>query len=174
MPQHALPARLPLLRASDAVARSHYFSLPGVIEHTSWGHVSERAMALQIARHLPDASDQRWALGTPTTCRRSPRSSTAARNAVMTCWPATAARNSSPPCERLRAAVETAALPAAEAHVTISIGVAWQAAHEQAEPRGRGTALRPPGLDRAQHRRAMQVPRATLHTEAGHGLQKLR
>ncbi len=134
MPQHALPARLPLLRASDAVASSHYLSLPGVIEHTSWGHVSERAMALQIARHLPDASDQRWALGTPTTRRRSPRSSTAARNAVMTCWPATAARNSSPPCERLRAAVETAALPAAEAHVTISIGVAWQAANEQAEP----------------------------------------
>ena len=61
--QHALPARLPLLRASDAVARSHYFSLPGVIEHTSWGDVSERAMALQIARHLPDASDQRRALG---------------------------------------------------------------------------------------------------------------
>lgn len=63
MPQHALPARLPLLRASEAVARSHYFSLPGVIEHTSWGDVSERAMALQIARHLPDASDQRRALG---------------------------------------------------------------------------------------------------------------
>lgn len=54
----------------------------------------------------------------------------------MTCWPATAARNSSPPCERLRAAVEAAALPAAEAHVTISIGVAWQAAHEAGDPRG--------------------------------------
>ncbi|MCU1000572.1 GGDEF domain-containing protein [Stenotrophomonas maltophilia] len=38
--------------------------------------------------------------------------------------------------ERLRAAVEAAALPAAEAYVTISIGVAWQAAHEQADPRG--------------------------------------
>jgi ribosomal-protein-alanine N-acetyltransferase len=75
MPQHALPARLPLLRASDAVASSHYLSLPGVIEHTSWGHVSERAMALQIARHLPDASDQRWRWGRqqPAGGRRDPR-----------------------------------------------------------------------------------------------------
>ena len=38
--------------------------------------------------------------------------------------------------ERLRAAVETAGLPAADAIVTISIGVAWQAASEDADPRG--------------------------------------
>lgn len=37
--------------------------------------------------------------------------------------------------ERLRTAVEAAALPAAEARVTISIGVAWQAAHDQGDPR---------------------------------------
>lgn len=37
--------------------------------------------------------------------------------------------------ERLRAAVETAGLPAAEAVVTISIGVAWQAARENGDPR---------------------------------------
>ncbi|UXB30730.1 GGDEF domain-containing protein [Stenotrophomonas maltophilia] len=37
--------------------------------------------------------------------------------------------------ERLRAAVEAAALPAAQAHVTISIGVAWQAAHDEGDPR---------------------------------------
>ena len=75
--------------------------------------------------------------------------------------------------ERLRAAVEAAALPAAQAHVTISIGVAWQAAHDEGDPRslveradqalyranmpaataarrpgrrGRGTTRRPPRL----------------------------
>jgi len=37
--------------------------------------------------------------------------------------------------ERLRAAVEAAALPAAQAHVTISIGMAWQAAHDEGDPR---------------------------------------
>lgn len=37
--------------------------------------------------------------------------------------------------ERLRAAVEAAALPAPEGHVTISIGVAWQAAGDDREPR---------------------------------------
>ncbi|MBR7551289.1 diguanylate cyclase, partial [Mycobacterium tuberculosis] len=36
---------------------------------------------------------------------------------------------------RLRPAVEAAALPAAQAHVTISIGVAWQAAHDEGDPR---------------------------------------
>ncbi|HDS1580431.1 TPA: GGDEF domain-containing protein [Stenotrophomonas maltophilia] len=36
--------------------------------------------------------------------------------------------------ERLRAAVEAAGLPAAEAHVTISVGVAWQAASDPAAP----------------------------------------
>lgn len=69
MPQHvlptladSLPARLRILLASDAAAWSHYLSLPGVIEHTSWGDVSEQALAQQITRYLADASDQRWAL----------------------------------------------------------------------------------------------------------------
>ncbi|WP_242015178.1 GNAT family N-acetyltransferase, partial [Stenotrophomonas maltophilia] len=58
----SLPARVRILRASDAAAWSHYLSLPGVIEHTSWGDVSEQALAQQITRYLADASDQRWAL----------------------------------------------------------------------------------------------------------------
>lgn len=36
--------------------------------------------------------------------------------------------------ERLRAAVESAALPAADGQVTISVGVAWQAAGDEREP----------------------------------------
>ncbi|WP_295548174.1 GGDEF domain-containing protein [uncultured Stenotrophomonas sp.] len=36
--------------------------------------------------------------------------------------------------ERLRAAVESAALPAAEGHVTISVGVAWQPASDEYAP----------------------------------------
>lgn len=161
MPQHAPPARLPLLRASDAVAWSHYLSLPGVIEHASRGHVSERAMALQIARHLPDASDQRQAWDA---------NNLQAVAAILDGCP----QRGDDLLARDGGEEFIAALPAAEAHVTISIGVAWQAAHNQPDPQGGGTALRPPGLDRAQHRRAMQVPRPTLHAEAGHGLQKLR
>jgi diguanylate cyclase (GGDEF)-like protein len=36
--------------------------------------------------------------------------------------------------ERLRAAVEAARLPAADGHVTISVGVAWQAADDERNP----------------------------------------
>ncbi|WP_239506202.1 hypothetical protein [Stenotrophomonas maltophilia] len=39
-----LPARLRALRVDDAVAWSRYLSLPGVIEHTSWGDISEAAL----------------------------------------------------------------------------------------------------------------------------------
>jgi len=36
--------------------------------------------------------------------------------------------------DRRRAAVESAALPAAEGHVTISVGVAWQPASDESAP----------------------------------------
>ncbi len=72
--------------------------------------------------------------------------STAACNAVMTCWPATAARSSSPPCPRPTSATPGPGRAPARrrgsrrparrpGHVTISIGVAWQAAHDQGDPR---------------------------------------
>ncbi len=57
-----LPARLRALRSDDAAAWSHYLSLPGVIEHTSWNEVSEAALRQLIAGYLPTSPDQRWAL----------------------------------------------------------------------------------------------------------------
>lgn len=58
----SLPARLRPLRVDDAGAWSRYLSLPGMTEHTSWGDVSERALRQLIARYMPSAPDQRWAL----------------------------------------------------------------------------------------------------------------
>ena len=57
-----LPARLRPLRTDDAAAWSRYLSLPGVIEHTSWGDISELALRQQVARYMPGGPDQRWAL----------------------------------------------------------------------------------------------------------------
>ncbi|HEL4245993.1 GNAT family N-acetyltransferase [Stenotrophomonas maltophilia] len=57
-----LPARLRALRVDDAVAWSRYLSLPGVIEHTSWGDISEAALRQQVASYRPASPDPRWAL----------------------------------------------------------------------------------------------------------------
>lgn len=57
-----LPARLRALRVDDAAAWSGYLSLPGVIEHTSWGDISETALRQLVTCYLPTSPDQRWAL----------------------------------------------------------------------------------------------------------------
>ncbi|PJL73607.1 hypothetical protein B9Y61_10700 [Stenotrophomonas maltophilia] len=93
--------------ASDAVAWSHYFPLPGVIEHKRRRPVDRHRRRLasyggeEFIAALP-APDAAQALGLGGVGRRH----------------------------------GSRRLPAAEAHVTISVGVAWQAAHEQADPRG--------------------------------------
>jgi [ribosomal protein S5]-alanine N-acetyltransferase len=58
----SLPVRLRALQVDDAAAWSRYLSLPGMVEHTSWGDISEHALRQQITRYVPSGPDQRWAL----------------------------------------------------------------------------------------------------------------
>ncbi|WP_340569752.1 GNAT family protein [Stenotrophomonas sp. G106K1] len=58
----ALQAHLRELVLPDAVAWSNYLSLPGVIEHTSWGDVSVEALQRQIVDHARSTRCRRWAI----------------------------------------------------------------------------------------------------------------
>lgn len=58
----ALQTRLRELILPDAVAWSKYLSLPGVVEHTSWGNVSVQALQQQIIGYTQDARCRRWAI----------------------------------------------------------------------------------------------------------------
>jgi len=58
----ALPAHLRELALQDAVAWSNYLSLPGAVEHTSWGDVSVEALQRQIADHARSTRCRRWAI----------------------------------------------------------------------------------------------------------------
>ncbi|MBN5051736.1 GNAT family N-acetyltransferase [Stenotrophomonas sp. LMG 10879] len=58
----ALPAHLRELALQDAVAWSSYLSLPGAVEHTSWGDVSVAALQRQIVDHARNARCRRWAI----------------------------------------------------------------------------------------------------------------
>ncbi|AKQ56894.1 GNAT family N-acetyltransferase [Bordetella hinzii] len=55
-------AALRPLHAADAAAWSAYLSLPGVIEHTSWGDVRQEAIAGLIAQYGGPEGPWRWAI----------------------------------------------------------------------------------------------------------------
>jgi ribosomal-protein-alanine N-acetyltransferase len=69
MALHSTPILPPTFQAhlrelvlQDAVAWSNYLSLPGVVEHTSWGDVSVEALQRQIVNHARNARCRRWAI----------------------------------------------------------------------------------------------------------------
>ncbi|MGH8097193.1 GNAT family N-acetyltransferase [Stenotrophomonas indicatrix] len=69
MASHSAPSLPPAFQAHlrelvlpDAVAWSNYLSLPGVIEHTSWGDVSVEALQRQIVDHARNTRCRRWAI----------------------------------------------------------------------------------------------------------------
>ncbi|WP_313250693.1 GNAT family N-acetyltransferase [Stenotrophomonas indicatrix] len=69
MASHSAPSLPPAFQAHlrelvlpDAVAWSNYLSLPGVIEHTSWGDVSAEALQRQIVDHARNTRCRRWAI----------------------------------------------------------------------------------------------------------------
>jgi len=55
-------ASLRWLRPTDASAWSAYLSLPGVIEHTSWGDISPGALATLIEQYAKQRDAFRWAI----------------------------------------------------------------------------------------------------------------
>lgn len=61
LPAH-LKARLRAMSVDDAAAWSGYLSLPGVIEHTSWGDISSESLQRQIASYGAGQRALRWAI----------------------------------------------------------------------------------------------------------------